>query len=209
MKIRWRRSGARLEVGPSTSCQGWGRGFESLRPLQISLERSGGAVFCFPALVCETGEAWGKQQEACRSGRTATFGMGNARSCHNRPLPANARTRCMTCPRRERTCFPTAQDPFGFASPTSSVTAKASSFRSPASLTHRQNKAQRVWQLHEAMRRVKPGRGLVQRVDDHPSTIPRCWHSRMHAATRRQAGSSRGADPAGPWRLPADRAGCN
>ena len=42
------------------------------------LERSFGAVFCFPALVWETGEAWGKQQEACRSGRTATFGMGNA-----------------------------------------------------------------------------------------------------------------------------------
>ena len=42
------------------------------------LKRSFGAVFCFPATVWETGEAWGKQQEACRSGRSATFGMGKA-----------------------------------------------------------------------------------------------------------------------------------
>jgi hypothetical protein len=52
------------------------------------------------------------------------------------------------------------------------VTANASSFRSPASLPHRHNKAQRVRQSHEAMRRVDAGCRFVQRVDDH--------HGRAH-----------------------------
>ncbi|MGH7075745.1 MAG: hypothetical protein ACREFD_16335, partial [Stellaceae bacterium] len=41
-------------------------------------ERSFGAVFCFPAVLRKTGEAWGKRQEEDRSGRTVNFGMGKA-----------------------------------------------------------------------------------------------------------------------------------
>jgi hypothetical protein len=52
--------------------------------------------------------------------------------------------------------------------------AKASSFRSPASLTHRHNKAQRVRQSHEAVRRIEAGCRFVQRIDDH--------HGRAHRA---------------------------
>jgi hypothetical protein len=55
--------------------------------------------------------------------------------------------------------------------------AKASSFRSPASLTHWHkthwhNKAQRVWQPYEAMRSVEAGCRFFQRADDH--------HGRVH-----------------------------
>src|ERR1700761_3679539 len=39
------------------------------------LERSFGAVFCFPTSLGEIGEAWGKQQDEGRSGRTAALGL--------------------------------------------------------------------------------------------------------------------------------------
>jgi hypothetical protein len=50
----------------------------------IGLERSFGAVFCFPDLDDETGEAWGKQQNACCSGPADASGMGMA------PKPTNS-----------------------------------------------------------------------------------------------------------------------
>jgi hypothetical protein len=64
---------------PVQSCQGWGRGFESLRPLQFFpneirvFKRSFGAVFCFPALVL----ASGKQAASGRRLRPAAFGTGD------------------------------------------------------------------------------------------------------------------------------------
>src|SRR3984885_11085265 len=44
--------------------------------------RSFGAFFCFPALACRAGEAWGKLREAGCRGRTAAFGLGNCSSKH-------------------------------------------------------------------------------------------------------------------------------
>lgn len=52
------------------------------------------------------------------------------------------------------------------------VMATVSSFRFPASLAHRHNKAQRVRQSHEAMRRIEAGCRLVQGIGDH--------HGRAH-----------------------------
>ena len=71
----------RWQVRWPKHCQGRGRGFESLRPLQFSSsksassERSFGVVFCFPASGTKAGEAGGKQTEAKRSGLSVGFGM--------------------------------------------------------------------------------------------------------------------------------------
>ncbi len=46
-----------------------------------------GAVFCFPNLVDETGEAWGKQQEVGRGARTTNFGMYRASNLPRRAAP--------------------------------------------------------------------------------------------------------------------------
>jgi hypothetical protein len=61
------------------------------------LERSFRAVFCFPARVSETGEAWGKQQEACRSGRAATFGICMASNVPSRVEQSDGTTESRIC----------------------------------------------------------------------------------------------------------------
>ena len=53
------------------------------------LERSFGAVFCFPARLGETGEAWGKRQREDSSGRTATLGICMASVAPTRATPGN------------------------------------------------------------------------------------------------------------------------
>ena len=70
------------------------------------LERSFGAVFCFPASLCETGEAWGKQQEEDRSGRAATFGIRKASNVPSRATPGNGVRSPDNLPRAGCACFP-------------------------------------------------------------------------------------------------------
>jgi hypothetical protein len=67
------------------------------------LERSFRAAFCFPARGSETGEAWGKQQEACRSGRAATFGICMASNVASRVEQSDGATESRIC---FLDCFP-------------------------------------------------------------------------------------------------------
>ena len=53
------------------------------------LEQFFGAFFCFPASLSEIGEAWGKQDEEGRSGRTATFGLRIASNVPSRATPGD------------------------------------------------------------------------------------------------------------------------
>ena len=61
------------------------------------LERSFRAVLCFPARASETGEAWGKQQEACRSGRAATLGICMASNVPSRVEQSDGTTESRIC----------------------------------------------------------------------------------------------------------------
>src|SRR5260370_41020571 len=61
------------------------------------MDRSLGIAFCFPALACSAGEAWGKLREAGCRGRTAAFGMGKAPNLRLL-LRANTRASYLTRP---------------------------------------------------------------------------------------------------------------
>jgi hypothetical protein len=81
-------------------CQGWGRGFESLRPVQISLRKS--ATWTSPSGPFFASPPWpavqGKLREAGCRGCTAAFGMGKAPNLRLRLLRANTRASYLTRP---------------------------------------------------------------------------------------------------------------
>ncbi len=170
------KSIAVLERLPTQPCQGWGRGFESLRPLQISSRKSmdwigpSGPFSASPARGAKAGKQRGssRKRNVADSRRLAAWIGPMIRHFPTKRWTVTIARMCSDRRYRQpHTRLPGTRTAVDFASRAPVMPSRSSSLRPPAGQAHWQHKPARVRQSHEAMRRVEARRRFVQRVDDH------------------------------------------